>query len=41
MVVVVCMLGDIVGQVDTKIRPFCVVDDGGVVWAFVVCFVND
>ena len=41
VVVMVNMLGDFVGQIDAKIRPFRVVDDSGVVWAFVVCFVNE
>ena len=41
VVVMVNMLGDFVGQIDAKIRPFRVVGDSGVVWAFVVCFVNE
>ena len=41
VVVMVNMLGDFVGQIDAKIWPFRVVGDSGVVWAFVVCFVNE
>ena len=39
-VVLVCKLGDCVGQIDAEIGPFRVIDDSCVVRTFVVCSVN-
>ena len=41
VVVMMCMLGDFFGQIDAEIGPFRMVGDSGVVWAFVVCFLNE